>query len=151
MAGHNSRDNWRSGRRSPVSVGSALARKQCPALQKVRVSLFHLRRDPSRLVYATWLVVRNLVGRIVFLRSMIAGQRLLEVGPVLEPGTTQHLLPNTRTSAHSRDIQRVREIHSWADGADLYLFLQGWNKGEEFAVQGFGRTSSCNEQTVASS
>jgi hypothetical protein len=135
----------------PATVGSVSARRQSLAWLPIRVWLFRRLLSLSHLGDAIWLESHSLGRRISLLRSMISGRPVLEIGAALELGPTQHLVPNRRTSARSRDIQLLRQTYPWATVADLHLFLLGWNKGEEFAGREYRSGHSCNEQTTANS
>ena len=119
--------------RSELPATSVLVRRRSPARLQIRGALFRLRLDLSRLVYAIWFAMSSSVGRILLLRSMIAGQPLLVIGEGLAIGSTGVL--SKRASARSRDIGLLLETYPWATVADLHLFLLGWNKGEGFAAQ----------------
>jgi len=135
--------DWRLG----LPGASVLAGRRSPAWLQIRGALFRLRRDLSRLVYAIWLAMSSSVGRILLLRSMLAGQPVLVIGegPAIGPIG----LPNKRTNTRSRDIQLLLETYPWATMADLHLFLLGWNKGEEFAGRGSGSEYFRSTQTGA--
>lgn len=58
-----------------------------------------------------------------------------------------HLERNTRTRARTNDIQKLHEKFPWATSVDHLLFLEGWDKGDEWGR----RNSDCDKQLSDSS
>jgi hypothetical protein len=139
------RPDWRLG----LPAESVRTRKRSRVRLRIPCALFRLRVRLSRLVYATWLVMRSSIGRILFLRSMFAGQPFLSFGAGLEVDSNHALVPSKRTNARTRDIQLLQQAYPWATAVDLHLFLLGWNKGEEFAGRDSRSGDFCSAQTTA--
>jgi hypothetical protein len=50
----------------------------------------------------------------------------------------EHLLPNTRTSSRRRGIERLVASRPWANSIDVQLWLEGFDWGEQYALDTCG-------------
>jgi hypothetical protein len=83
-----------------------------------------------RLSYGLLVECRSLYHRIrlLRLRNCISQSRM---GPAFRLDACGRLIMNRRTQAHTRDMQQIRERHSWLSPEDWNLFLIGWDAGWE--------------------
>lgn len=125
------------------------SRKQYSGVRSIRAWLFRNRLELSRLLYATWLEICSLGHRILFLRSIIAGQYPLLIGEAYESAANGTLAPNMNTSARIRGILLLQGKYPWVTLVDSQVFLLGWSLGEESATRASGTSHSCSEQVIA--
>jgi hypothetical protein len=87
-----------------------------------------------RLLYRLLVEFRSFYHRIrlLRLRNCISQPRM---GREFLLDASGHLVLNTRTQAHTLDMQRIRERHPWLSPEDWNLFLIGWDAGWESSVR----------------
>jgi hypothetical protein len=83
-----------------------------------------------QLLYGLLLECRSLYHhiRLLRLRNHISQPRM---GREFQRDAFGHLMLNTRTQAHTMDMQRIRERHPWLSPEDWNLLLIGWDAGWE--------------------
>jgi len=70
----------------------------------------------------------------------------VDLGQAFELSPSEHLVPCIRTRCRIQDKRAMFEMYPWASPVDLMFFLEGWDKGVEFAHR-----LACNELTVPDS
>jgi hypothetical protein len=83
-----------------------------------------------QLLYGLLLELRSLYHRIRLL-VLRKGMSLPQMGRVFQLDDDGCLVPNSRTQAHTMDMQQLRERHPWLSPEDWNLFLIGWDAGWE--------------------
>jgi hypothetical protein len=99
-----------------------------------RIPAFLSRRGtiPLRFVYALRLASRSFVGHI---RELLAREhRGVLLGPWYETLPNGCLVRNRRTDARSVGIQELTSRYPEANTIELEMFLEGFDKGERFAL-----------------
>jgi len=75
---------------------------------------------------------RSLRGRIQIRCDTDSADYLVALGPAFQYGQAGRLELCARTQARSRDTRSFLASYPWASGVDLRLFLEGWDRGEEW-------------------
>jgi hypothetical protein len=89
--------------------------------------------------------LRSLVPRIRYTRFHKLDQ-FLRFGKMVEVQPDQTLAPNKRTHARIRDTQLLQKNLPWVTAVDCHLYLEGWNRGYEFARE-CHTSDSCIQST----
>jgi hypothetical protein len=58
----------------------------------------------------------------------------VDLGPLLEPPSVGPHVLNMRTDARSRGIQELIARRPWASTTQMQAYLEGFDKGEQFAL-----------------
>jgi hypothetical protein len=102
-----------------------------------------------RVWYGILLELRSLPGNIEILRARKLHLSGIVLGPGKEPGPNGRLVPCKRTLTRIQDMQYLLSIHPQASRVEMYLFLEGWAKGEQWAHSQSASVpapDSCNKQ-----
>jgi len=115
------------------------------ALSKARTRAAQAQKDARLVVNAIRSQMRSLVPRIEYIRFHKLDQ-FLRFGKMVEVRPDQTLEPNRRTNARIRDTQLLQKNLPWVTVVDCHLFLEGWNRGYEFAQESH-ISDSCIQST----
>jgi hypothetical protein len=88
-----------------------------------------------RALYGIVLEMRSFSARIRFLRERKLYRYGTFLGPTWERLSKQRIRRCTRTIARMKDMQWLVSMYPGATLVDRHLFLEGWNKGEQFHAQ----------------
>lgn len=98
----------------------------------------------NRRAHTIWYETRSLPCRIRQSESMRRAGGL-PLGSSLGQDSLGNLTLGKAANARIRDIQSLEQANRWVTITDCWLFLQGWEKGREWAVRGGGNSDSGNE------
>jgi hypothetical protein len=118
--------------RIPNLQVSAQLRTWVAALHRIRALLLRCGSGPIGFWYALRLATRSFVGHTKTLLCKKHWGILL--GPRYETLSTGCLVRNERTNARSVGIQELTSRYPWANTVELEMFLEGFDKGEQFAL-----------------
>jgi hypothetical protein len=105
--------------------------------RKLRGLIFALRRRLSPLGVLAQIALSEwgtLIPRILW-RMQTKADFGMSVGAKYQKHPAGYLVLNTRTSARIQDMQYMQAKYQWATSVDLALFLEGWDKGEEWQLE----------------
>lgn len=112
----------------------------------------HLRRVWPSLVGWGWSLrhhTRKILSEVGSFRGRIETRNeknfVVDLGPAYQTSPNGHLVPCTRTRARIRDTQSMLSSRPWASPVDLQTFLEGWDKGAEWASAAARNSGSCME------
>jgi hypothetical protein len=111
---------------------SAQPHKLVAALRYRRAALLRLLSRPIRFWYALRCVSGSSLGCIEILLAKTSWS--LHLGPWYEVLPTECLVRNGRSNARSVGIQELKSRYPWANTVELEMFLEGFDKGERFAL-----------------
>jgi len=112
----------------------------------------HFRRVWFSLVGLGWSLPHHTCKTLSEIRSLIGHIEtrnrknfVVDLGPALQTPPSGHLVPCTRTRARIRDIRPMLSSRPWASLVDLQTFLEGWDKGAEWAGAESRNSETCRE------
>ena len=101
-------------------------------------------RSLNRHVRTIWLEIRSLLPRIQASKSKMLVEGL-QVGNSLERDRAGNPILSKSTNARIHDIRLLGQANPWLSPMDCWLFLQGWEKGSEWAVRQSRHPDSCSK------
>jgi hypothetical protein len=128
--------------------GSVLGKSLARVGQRVRGWLYQ-RELAYGILRESYSLIHRI--RIVFQRNPY-GVFGVPLGPTWKQSSTGHLERCTETQGRMMGMQSLFAKRPWASLVDLQLYLEGWDKGVEWARRsgGSGNPSSCNTGTEKS-